>query len=398
MANVAFDISAPAPLQPRRSSRSEGPPFAGLLDPIILADPVEFAFPGAISEAQALGIWTWVRRHIAPDLFGDEHPEEITHEAIEPVLGEIQKRLQAALASSDPAARRQIQILLSGEDGLERVRFVATALRYRALIEKARTFGRAANAISDDGALQGALQSMPISEGATGAILCQAMLGEVANPGRLVLAATKIAGDGSEAALQRAGMGPLIEAVLAHAQNQLPGFSQNGPFADFDLVCRSVERFHRLMRAISTNVELSRNGRWANIVRRLTKRASERIEPKLRRVMQQLHECMRPREGENRIDSDAILAALSCLYLLVTVRECRESLALNAMFERVWNQAGQALEFHLTRNIDMLRADPSNAVVAARVEAGIKMAELRFNINYADVLRRARDAAGRRGV
>jgi hypothetical protein len=224
------------------------------------------------------------------------------------------------------------------------------------------------------------------------------MLGEVANPGRLVLAATKIAGDGSEAALQRAGMGPLIEAVLAHAQNQLPGFSQNGPFADFDLVCRSVERFHRLMRAISTNVELSRNGRWANIVRRLTKRASERIEPKLRRVMQQLHECMRPREGENRIDSDAILAALSCLYLLVTVRECRESLALNAMFERVWNQAGQALEFHLTRNIDMLRADPSNAVVAARVEAGIKMAELRFNIDYADVLRRARDAAGRRGA
>jgi hypothetical protein len=31
----------------------------------------------------------------------------------------------------------------------------------------------------------------------------------------------------------------------------------------------------------------------------------------------------------------------------------------------------------------------------ARLNAGIKMAELRFNADYADVLRRARDAASR---
>jgi hypothetical protein len=34
--------------------------------------------------------------------------------------------------------------------------------------------------------------------------------------------------------------------------------------------------------------------------------------------------------------------------------------------------------------------------VRERLEAGIKMAEIRYNAEYADILRRARDNAGRR--
>ena len=53
--------------------------------------------------------------------------------------------------------------------------------------------------------------------------------------------------------------------------------------------------------------------------------------------------------------------------------------------------------FDGTGTVGLPTADPASVGMSAeRLEAGIKMAELRFNQEYADVLRRARDAAGRR--
>jgi hypothetical protein len=397
MANAALDIQISEQGQVSdRSAWAKVQPFWGLLDPIFLRDPLEFTFPGGVSQAQVSGIWTWLHRDLAPDLFDSLDASGIVPETLDELFLALQARIKGALTTTDPKAIRRIQTQVGGEDAFNRLDLVMSALRFRALIAKAHGLGRAVNTITDEAAVQTALQSMPISDGVAGAILSQALVGQVAQPSRLIVAATKIAGSAVEPGLQRAGFGALVEAVLAHAQNQLPGLDQDGAFADIDLMCRALERYHRLMRGLIANVELTRGGRWATIVARLTKRVSERVEPKLRRVMQYLTQCLRPREGETQVDSDGVLAALNHLYLLATVRECRDSLALNATFERVWNQAGQALEYHLTRNLDLLRADPGNAVLASKVEAGIKMAELRFNSDYADVLRRARDLAMRR--
>ena len=69
-------------------------------------------------------------------------------------------------------------------------------------------------------------------------------------------AAIRIANSALEPALIRWGFGPMLDAMLAHAQNQIPALSQVGTFSDMDLVCRSVDRFHRLMRAVTGYVEL----------------------------------------------------------------------------------------------------------------------------------------------
>jgi hypothetical protein len=84
------------------------------------------------------------------------------------------------------------------------------------------------------------------------------------------------------------------------------------------------------------------------------------------------------------------------MYLLATVRECRDSLALNAIFDPTWTQVGQALEIHVERNLEMLRANPSDTITSERLDAAIKMTELRFNTEYADVLRRAKETVERR--
>jgi hypothetical protein len=264
------------------------------------------------------------------------------------------------------------------------------------VIGKAQSFGRAANAIAEEAALAVALQSMPLQDAGIAALLMQAAIGEVIAPGRMVAAAMRLAGSAEEAALTRAGFAPLIEAVYAHAQDQLPGIGASGAFADIDGVCNSLERFRRLHRAVGSQVEPVRAGRWAGFAAALTKAASDRIEPYLRAVCPDLNRALRPAREARTPVGDDILAALNGMYVLAAVRDCRDSLALNALFDSVWTLAGQAIEIHTNRNLDLVRARPDDETAALRLDAGIKMAELRFGADYADILRRARDAAERR--
>jgi hypothetical protein len=170
-----------------------------------------------------------------------------------------------------------------------------------------------------------------------------------------------------------------------------------GPFADIDRACRAIERFHRLVRALSAYIEMPRGGRWGTVLGALTTEASRRIELRLKDVVSDLNLAMRRRaDGIDRVDADQMLAAFNGMYLLVTLRECKDSLAINALFEQAWTQSGQALDIHLNRNLDLLKANPVDVVADERLEAGIKMAELRFNPDYAETLSRARASTQRR--
>ena len=84
------------------------------------------------------------------------------------------------------------------------------------------------------------------------------------------------------------------------------------------------------------------------------------------------------------------------MYLLAAVRDSRDSLALNAVFDDVWTQIGQALEIHVDRLLGQVKANPMDRVVAERFEAAMKMAELRFGSQFADNIRHAKDLAEKR--
>ena len=341
--------------------RKLGKPFLGLIDAVVVDAPADFAFDGAITTDDATAAWTWMVRDLAPDL--------IDIEAIDDIPNNV-----AALDALMPD-------LLS---------------RARNVLSEAQSFGRAANSMGDEAALALALQSMPLQDHAVASLLMTAAVGQVATPTRLINAAIRIANSNTEPALTRAGFGPLIDACFAHAQDQIPAMSQSGTFSDMDLVCRAVDRFHRLLRAVTGYVELNRSGRWSVIAAALTKAASERIEPKLRNVGPDMNMALRKREGNDRVDGDQILAALNGIYLLATVRDSRDSLAVNALFDQVWAQTGQALEIHLERNLEALRRNPADSVISARLDAALKMAEVRFNLDYAETMRRAKDVAERR--
>jgi len=376
-------------------------PFGGLIDPILVEEPVDFPFDGSVARGHAAAAWIWFVRDLAEGAINPARLEDdaLAAEMLEPLLPQLLAKAGDALAQADrdDDARRRLRVQLGGDETFERLPTVLGALRGRALIEKAQVFGRALNGLTEEAALATALQSMPRQDKMAAAFLMHAALGQVGNPTRLASAVLKISGSAAEAAVTRAGFAPVIDAMLAHAQNQLHLLQPSGPFADIDLICRALERFHRLARAITSHVELERNGRWSMVLGRLTRRVSERMEPRLRNILPDLNGAMRRgREGADRLDPDQLLAALNGMYLLATLRDCKDSLALNAVFEQTWVQSGQSLEMHLNRCLDLLRANPGDATVAKRLDVGIKMAEVRFNPDYAETLRRARATAMKR--
>jgi hypothetical protein len=387
------------PATPARR-RIKGRPFLGLIDAVMVASPAEFVFDGAIPADDADAAWTWMVRDLAPDLIDIEAIDDGARNvaALDALLPELLSRARKALGDAGTSVEltRRIKTQLGSEEAWDKLPAVLNALKCRGLLEKAGNFGRAANGMNDETQLALAMQAMPLHDKDVAALLMQAAVLHVANPARLVTAAIRITGSPEERDLVRAGFAPLIDAILAQAQNQIPVLTQVGTFGDMDLVCRAVDRFHRLMRGVTGYVELNRSNRWALAAAGLTKAISERLEPRLRDIAPDLNKALRRRDGTDRVDSDLILSALNGMYLLSTVRDCRDSLAVNAVFDQVWSQTGQALEIHIERHLEQLRVNPADAIASVRLDAALKMAGIRFNQEYEDTLRRAKDAVQRR--
>ena len=366
--------------------------------PVLVEDGATFAFDGALEKRHARAIWIWLARDVGPDLLDSagRDPGVGGLEAIAPpLLARAREIVAAARPGSDAELRLKAQI--GAGHAWDRVPVMLGALKCLPLFGKAIAFGRAINAIEDESALIAALESMPRHDAKLSALLMMAAMGQVAAPGRIVLAAISIAGGESETALERAGFSPLVEAILAQAQNLVPHIRQTGVFADIDLACRAIERFHRLLSAVNVYVELTHQGRWSSTIGGLIRSASADLEPRLRQLPSDVNRSLRrARDAADRLDAEGLLAALNGVYLLGAVRECRDSLALNEAFDEAWVHAGERLEFHLTRTMDALRETPGDTILAERLDVGIKMAEVRFGADYADALRTGRDAAIRR--
>jgi hypothetical protein len=393
--------SRPANTDRRPASKGKGiRPFLGLLDPVTLKERGDFEFECALALDDVAAAWTWMLRDLAADLIDEKVLDESdrSRAAVEALMPDLIGRAQLALdaAAKSPEAGRRLTSQVGGEEARDRLPFILAALRCRGLFDKAQGFGRAANGLSDEGSLTLALQSLVGTDQTATPFLMFAMVGQMAQPMRLVSAAIRSAGEPTEPALIRTGFGPLVDSILAHAQDQIPVLTQVGTFGDMDLICRAVDRYHRLMRAVIGLIELMRGNSWARMAATLTKHVSDKLDPKLRDVAPDVNKSLRRREGTDRIDSDQVLSALNGMYLLATIRDCRDSLALNTLFDQVWSQVGQALEIHIDRLLDALRAKPSDSVASARLDAALKMAAIRFGQDYADTLRRAKETTVRR--
>ncbi len=377
--------------------------FLNLFKDIIVKDPTPIQFDGALNENHMQAIWTWIIRDVFPDLAqflakidNEEKAKKIILSNIDDIRKKVSQQFENAVVAGESDHKLAGQ--LGGEEIKERVPIFISAMRYQPVLSKASAFGKAANMMEDELALGKALQSMPLKDEKLASLLFQAVISQITNPGRLILSATNIVGASSEAAFVRAGFGPLIEALLSHAQNQASILtSQKGIFIDADLMCNSINRFHKLFHAATGYIELDRDSRLCRAASEISRQMAKIVEPRLEEVSTDVSQSLRkPRRGLDRLDSDRLLAALNGIYLLDAVREARESLALNALFKKIWRETGQSLEILLERNLEELKQDNNNEILSQRLDMGIKMARVRFGPDYADALQKAKDKIMRR--
>ena len=376
-----------------------------LLGPVLVNKPVYFPSDGAVERHQAIATWKWLVRDIEPGL------EKEALEAIPPaaplsarpaIAHKLSKLifsvLEAAGKSHEFARRATIQ--LGGVQEFERLPLLACAFQHQKLLGKAVNFGRAINTIQDENSLKLALRSFPVEDDVAAALMMQAAIGQVTDPHRLVRVILSLSEGKSHRAITQAGFAPVIQAMIAHAQNQLSCFSGMGSvFCDIDLNCRAMKRYHRLLRALTSVTEDDKNSAWHYAVSTIIRRMSEAVEPQLGQVDAKVRQALRkPRTGPDRVDPDLQLEALNGLYLLSAVREALDMLALNTLVSNLWNDVGKALEVLNERNLEMFRQNPADTLVAQRLETGIKMASIRFNEEYATILQRAVDGATRRAA
>jgi len=370
--------------------------------PVLVGDPAPMEFAGSIKTSEMQAIWTWIIRDVMPEIKQSlDGVSDIfsAQEIILPLLPEIfTKTSNVALSSSaNPQDERHLIAQLGSEEIKNRLPVILNILRCQPLLAKAVKFGQTANGLRDD-ELGAALKSLPLKEVKVSSLLFHALVGEVKDPSSLILAASGILGGAGEAVLKGGGFEPLIDAILSHAQDQISIVAaQSGHFGDVDLICKTIKRYHHLMRAVTGYVEVSRSSNWYKISADLTKQMGRLIEPRLNDISFNVTNSLRKeRTGIDKLDADMLLNALNGIYLLVALREARETLALNAIFEKTWKETGQNLETLIDRNMETYKLDPANAIISQRLDMGIKMAEVRLGKEYSSALFNAKEAVSRR--
>jgi len=395
--------------KPTKENSHSPQEIAGIIDvflgPLLVEEPVLFASAGAIKRQHALAVWAWLSRDINKHLTG-QALEIFSSENNGQSLARLAVLVADLIASTqkithdNPEATRRLQIQLGGEGVYESLGIIESAFRNYQLLEKAVAYGQAINGVTDENSLKLALQTFPLDEPGVSELIMHAAIGQVINPIRLICSVTDLSDGETQRAVTKAGFAPIIEALLAHAQNQMHLFATDSVrFQDIDLICRSVGRYHRLIRAISNVTENDKSCEWSRMVATIVRHMSELIEPRLNKVDSDIRQSLRkPRTGPDIIDSNLMLDALNGLYLLASVREALDSLALNSIVNRLWGDVGKSLEVLIERNLDSFRNSPDSEMVAKRLDIGITMAKVRFNPEYAGIISRARDGAFRRAA
>ncbi len=373
-----------------------------LIGPVLVERPVIYPSDGAILREHAAGLWNWLIRDINPELpdlaavvFAPGSTAHARSTFSLNVANQISQAHEAAKQNAEQVRRMRVQ--MGGEEVYSELEHIQSAFRHQKLLPQAAAFGQAINAVSDVDALKLALNAFPVDDHVVSALMMHAAIGRVKNPHRLVSVLLDMAGSETQTAIENTGMGPFVDAIIAHAQNQLWVFSNSyGKFADIDLACRALDRFHRLILAVCIITESDHSSQWANRVAGLIRQISQLIEPRLRRVDSDIRIALRkPRVGADEVDPELLLEALNGMYLLAAVKSARESLALNTILSAQWTITGKELEILVSRNLEAFRKDPGNDAIVSRMNAGIKMAEVRFNPEYADILKRAVASAER---
>ncbi|WP_141703604.1 hypothetical protein [Methylobrevis pamukkalensis] len=384
-------------------------------EPFIIEEETASRQTGRITASSIDGIWEFLTRDVAPDLFppwlqGPE-PKLLLPEAEQ--KREIQALREAALAEIREACEKmsatakghmRLTGLLGGERALldlgdlHRIHDLRTQIALLLKELPAQVVIGEASETSAMNVIHRFLQRAPAEAAFAGAILLRRASSGVS----LARIAVALGGGDTAAEIRKSNAAVFLDLYFTEVERVVIRFDRarkrHDDIADME---RELGLFHELVRGLSIAIDFDGDREWRKRLGDLRRRMSEMVQPEIDGIVATIRRALRIEGGASRAarENDA-QDAIRAMTVLAQARKCRDSLAINEAIGRVMQSAEQAVEVLGNRCIDQIRKTGGDAQAEAIAAADVmlKLAEIAFGAEYASVMRKARDRAiGRSG-
>ncbi|MBH0237593.1 hypothetical protein [Methylobrevis albus] len=397
--------------RPARVRRLFFEPFA----PFIIREELRTRQTGRLSIDSIDGIWTYLVRDVAPDLFGpwlDEASIRVySPEAdLKVMMAELrdtglrQLRANHDELSATAKGRQRLGGLIGGERALsdlgdlfaihERRKSIATLVH-----ELPATI--VVGDPSETTALEVVgrfVERVPADAVWAGCVL----LSRLASPAVLARIAVALGGGDKAGDIRRSSVASFLDIYFSEAERVIVRFgaARRRPDGTAEMA-RALGSFHDLVRSISISIDFDGDSAWRKRLGDLRRSMSDMVQAEVEAIVPTIRRALRVEGGSTAGREGEGQDAIRAMTVLAEARRCRDSLAINELLAQVGQSSEQAIEVLGNRAIEQLKktAGAGRADVLMAVDIMIKLAELAFGPEYAVVMRKARDrAVGRTGA
>lgn len=360
-------------------------------------------FGASISRKALEHFWEWAQRdldveqiaEINKTIGGQHQPDE---RELEIALNRIVELVTPLLEKSDndTELKRRLTIQMGGLDVFEAVPTILLAFSYVGYIKSGLDLGQELNSQEDNEALGYALEHMEFPSNDIKSLWCQSFASKLLRADGLAATISKLSFATTEDAIKKSGFAEFVDALITNAQQQIEIIeNQSGMFRDIDLTCRAIDRFHQIARGLQFHLDLAKTSKWNVALERLIKRGADSLNGKFSDILVDVNKVLRPKPSngsEPHLDPADVLQAYNGLYILAATRTARESLAVNAIVDRVWRDVGKSLEAMVDRIFEHFKQSAGgDQFDHAQVDIAIKFCSIRFGAEYAAILRKNKD-------
>lgn len=377
-----------------------------LLQPISMrSSPLIFGM--AIEKKHLEKFWVWLERDGAPEYIGQlkekilkdpKKADQLIAMAFKELVKPLQDQLEAAHASSE--FQRRLTIQLGGFDVFEAFPLIITAFKNIDKLRAAKDLAAHVKQYETEEEFSDLVEAIELPSGSVQKLWCTAFVYHMAWPGKFMLGVLDHCFGDTESAVRKSGYGPYGDAMIINLQQLVDTIEeQAGVFSDIDLMCLAIDRYHRIARVMHYYLELGKSSQWNHCLEVLTSRVSKVLEKRLSQVVPNVTNVLRTPTQNAQIlfTTDQVLQAYNSVYLLDAARNAKESLAVNNVVERTWNELGKSLEILLERALeDQKAAAFGDSLAIAKVDIAIKLCAIRFGAEYAQIMSKNKDNIERR--
>lgn len=377
-----------------------------LLEPVMMrSSPLIFAT--AIEKKHLEKFWVWLERDGAPKLIEGlkakvlEEPkkvERLVASAFKQLVAPLERQYQAALESTE--VQRRMSIQLGGFDVYEAFPLILTAIKHYDQLRAAKELASHMKQYETEEEFSDLVEVIELPTGPAQKLWCTALVYNMAWPGKFMMGVLDHCYGETEQTVRKSGYGPYGDAMVVNLQQLVDTIEeQAGLFSDIDLMCRAIDRFHRIARVLHYYLDLGKSSQWNHCIEILTGRVSKVLEKRLSEVVPNVTNVLRTPAQKAQIlfTTDHVLQAYNSVYLLDAARNAKESLAVNTVVERTWNELGKSLEILLERALEDQKAAPfGDSLAIAKVDIAIKLCSIRFGAEYAQIMSKNKENIERR--